>query len=65
MGGSIFVSSKLENGGVRLGLFDFSKMGGLVQTIQYIVVSIIWAIRNPPFPNGRLLLIKYEIYSQS
>ena len=55
MGGSIFVLFKLENGGVHLGLFDFSKMRGLVQTIQYIVVSIIRAIRNLPFPNGRLL----------
>lgn len=57
MGGSIFVSFKLENGGVRLGLFSFSKMGGLVQTIQYIVVFNIWAIRNPLFPNRRLLFI--------
>lgn len=48
MGGSIFVSFKLENGGVRLGLFSFSKMGGLVQTIQYIVVFIYLGNKKPP-----------------
>lgn len=48
MGGSIFVLFKLENGGVHLGLFDFSKMGGLVQTIQYIVVFIYLGNKKPP-----------------
>lgn len=60
MGGSIFVSFKLENGGVHLGLFDFSKMRGLVQTIQYIVVFIYLGNKKPPVSQQEALIYSYE-----